>query len=91
MSFEVKNFSDTYSLLKGNHSMESKIIEYGIIIFPKYKAEQTEVISRLASTFFLTNYKNAWSDRTLHFPNTFSYFFHGCDFMSVEDIYAITF
>ena len=71
--------------------MDSKIIEYEIIIFPKYNAEQTEVISRLASTFFLTNYKNVWSDRTLHFPNTFSYFFHGCDFMSVEDIYAITF
>ena len=51
--FEVKNFSYTCSLFKGNHSMENKIIEYGIIF--KYKVEQTEVISRLLLTFFLAN------------------------------------
>ena len=62
--FEVKNVSYTYSLLKGNHSMESKIIEYWIILLHKYKAEQTEVISRLSFTFSLTNHKNIWSDRT---------------------------
>ena len=42
--------------------MESKIIEYRIILLHKYKVEQTEVISRLLFTFLLTNYKNVWSD-----------------------------
>ena len=42
--FEVKNFSYTCSLFKGNHSMENKIIEYGITLLHKYKIEQTEVI-----------------------------------------------
>ena len=54
-SFEVKSYSYTYSLFKGNHSMESKIIEYGIILLRKYKVEQTEVISRLLFSFLLTN------------------------------------
>ena len=49
--FKGENFSDTYSLFKGNHSMESKIIEYGIILLHKYKVEQIEVISRLLFTF----------------------------------------
>ena len=31
--------------------MESKIIEYGIILLHKYKVEQTEVISRFLFTF----------------------------------------
>ena len=31
--------------------MESKIIEYGIILLNKYKVEQTEVISTLLFTF----------------------------------------
>ena len=53
--FEVKNFSYTCSLFKGNHSMENKIIEYGIILLHKYKVGQTEVISRLLFTFFLAN------------------------------------
>ena len=35
--------------------MESKIIEYGIILLHKYKVEQTEVISGLLFTFFLKN------------------------------------
>ena len=48
--------------------MERKIIEYEIILLHEYKVEQTEVISRLLFTFFLTNYKNVWSDR----PFTFS-------------------
>ena len=47
--------------------MESKIIEYGIIVLHKYKVEQTEVISRLLFTFLRTNYKNVWSDRTFTF------------------------
>ena len=63
----MKNFSYTYSLSKGNHSMESKIIKYGIILLHKYKVEQKEVISRLLFTFFLANYKNVWSDRTFTF------------------------
>ena len=45
--------------------MESKTVEYGIIY--KYKLEHTEVISRLLFTFFLTGYKNVWSDRTFTF------------------------
>ena len=49
--FEVKNFSYTCSLFRGNDSMESKIIEYGIILLHKCKVEQTEVISRLLFTF----------------------------------------
>ena len=56
--FEVKNLSSTYSLFKENLSIESKAIEYGIILLHKYKVEQTEVISRLLFTFSLTNYKN---------------------------------
>ena len=50
----MKNFSCTYGLFNGNHSMESKIIEYGIFLLHKYKVEQTDVISRLLFTFFLT-------------------------------------
>ena len=48
----MKNFSYSYSLFKGNHSMESKIIEYGIILLHKYKIEQAEVISILLFIFF---------------------------------------
>ena len=47
VGIEVKNFSYTYSLFKRNHSMETKIIEYGIILLHKYKVEQAEVISIL--------------------------------------------
>ena len=47
--------------------MERKTIEYGIILLHKYKIEQTEVISRLLSTFLLINYMNVWSDRTFTF------------------------
>ena len=43
--FEVKNF--IYDFFKGNHSMESKIIKYGIISLRKFQVEQAEVISRL--------------------------------------------
>ena len=48
----------------GNASMESKIIEFGILLLHKYKVEQTELIFRLLFTFLLTNYKNVWLDRT---------------------------
>ena len=58
------------------------MIEYGIILLYKYKVKQTEVISRLFITFLLTNYKNV-----LHFPNTFSYFFHSYD----TQVHPITF
>ena len=47
--------------------MKIKIIEYGIILLYNYKAEKTEVISRLLFTFLLTNYKNIWSDKTFVF------------------------
>ena len=63
----VKNFSYTYSWFKGNHSMESKIIEYVIILLYKYKVEQAEVISRLLFIFFLPNYSNVWSDGAFTF------------------------
>ena len=59
--------------------MESKIIEFGIILLHKYREQQTEVIL----TFLLTNYKNVWSDRTFTFPNTFSYFFQSYDITSL--------
>ena len=66
--FELKNFIYTYSLFKGNHSIERKIIEYGIILLHKYKVKQTEVVSRLLLfTFFLSNYKNVWSYRIFTF------------------------
>ena len=64
-SFEMKSFSYTCGLFKGNNSMESKIIECGML--HKYKLEQTEVISRLLFTFLLTNYNNVWSDKILAF------------------------
>ena len=47
--------------------MESKIIEYVIILLHKCRVEQTEVISRLLFTFLLKNYMNVWSDRTFTF------------------------
>ena len=47
--------------------MESKIIEYGVILLHEDKVEQTDVISRLLFIFLLTNYKNIWSDRTFLF------------------------
>ena len=44
--FDLKNFSYTYNLFKGNHSMEGKIIQYGIIFLDKYKIAQTTVAQR---------------------------------------------
>ena len=44
-------WSYTYSLFKENHSVESKLIEYAIILLHKYKVEQTQVISRLLFIF----------------------------------------
>ena len=43
-------------------SMDSKIIEFGIILLHKYKVEQTELIFRLLFTFLPTNC--VWLDRT---------------------------
>ena len=54
---EVKKLSYTYILFKANNFMESKIIQYGIILLHKYKVEQTELISRFLFTFLLTNSK----------------------------------
>ena len=39
--------------------MESKLIEYGVILLYKYKVEHTEVILRLLFTFLLTDYKTS--------------------------------
>ena len=54
---EVKKLSYTYILFKANNFMESKIIQYGIILLHKFKVEQTELISRFLFTFLLTNFK----------------------------------
>ena len=54
---EVKKLSYTYILFKAKNFMESKIIQYGIILLHKYKVEQTELISRFLFTFLLTNFK----------------------------------
>ena len=70
--------------------MEGKIIEYGIILLHKCGSGGR---SNSISLFFflLTNYKNVLSDRTLHFPNTFSYFFQSKDITSLGNIHPITF
>ena len=54
--------------------MESKIIEYRIILLYKYKVEQTEVISRLLFTFFTHKLQERlvrYRREHLHFPNKF--------------------
>ena len=81
--FEEKNFSYTYRLLKENHSMESKIIEYGIILSHKYKVAQTEVTSRFLFTFLVIEH--------IHFLNTSSYFFYSHSLTSLENINPVTF
>ena len=53
----LNNFK-AYSLLIVNHFMESKIIEYKIILLHKYMVEQTEQISRFLFACLLTNFKN---------------------------------
>ena len=91
----MKNFSYTYSLFKGNHSVESKIIEYGIFLLHKYKVEQTEVISevisRLLFTFSSQITRTFGHTEHLHFPNTFSYFSHGYNITCLGSIHPITF
>ena len=89
--FEVKNFNYIYGLLKGNHSMERKIIEYGIIFLHKYKREQSKVISRLLFTFYLQVSRIFGQIEYLHFPNRFSYFFHSYEIMSLGNIHPIPF
>ena len=51
-------------------------MEYGVILSHKCKAEQTEVISRLLFIFYLQITRTFGQIEHLHFPNTFSYFFH---------------
>ena len=51
--------------------MEIKTTEYEMTLLHKYKVEQTEVLSRLLSTFLLT--RNFGQIEHLHFPNKFSY------------------
>ena len=80
--FEVKNFIYTYSLFKGNLSIESKITEYGIILLHKYKVEQTEVISKFIFTFLLTNSKNIYIF-LINFPILFT--------VTTSEVYLITF
>ena len=87
----MKEISYTYSLFKGNHYMESRIIEYETILLDKCKVEQTELISRLIFTFFLQIRRTFHQIEHLHFPGKFSYFFHGYDMMSLGNIYPITF
>ena len=61
-------------------------------LLPKSKEEQTEVISRLISTYPLllhTNYKNIWTFlhifwTFLDFFNTFSYLLHYHEFININ-------
>ena len=46
----MKNFSYTYTLFKGNHCIQSKIIEYGIILLRKYKVKHRR--NRYYSLFY---------------------------------------
>ena len=72
--------------------MGSKIIEYGIILLHKYRVEQTEVISRLYYSLFCLQITRTFGQiEHLHFPNTFSYFFHSHDITSLGNIHPITF
>ena len=71
--------------------MESKIIEYGIMLLHKPKVEQTEVISRLIFTFCSHITITFGKIEYLHSPNTFSFFFNNYDITSLENIHPIAF
>ena len=81
-------WSYTYSLFKENHSLESKLIEYGIILLHKYKVEQTQVIFRLLFIFSSQIIRTFGQIEHLHFPNTFLYFFH--NITSSGNIHPVT-
>ena len=80
--FEVKNFSCTYSLCKGNNSMESKIIEYRTTLLHKYYYHSL-FYSQITRAFGQTEH--------LHGSNIFSYFFHSYDITTLGNIHPITF
>ena len=71
--------------------MDSKIIEYGIMLLHKSKVEQTEVISRLIFTFCSHITITFGKIEYLHSPNTFSFFFNNYDITSLENIHPIAF
>ena len=71
--------------------MECKIIEFGKIILYKYKVEETELIFRLLSTFYSQITRMFGQIEHLHYPNTFSYFFHSYNITSLGNIHPITF
>ena len=90
----MKNLSYTYNWLKGNRSMESKIIEYGIILLHKYKVEQAEVISRLLQySLFYSQITRAFGQTEhLHFPNISMLTHFHTSFTSLGNIHpSITF
>ena len=68
--------------------MESKIIEYGIVLLYKYNVEQTEFLDRYS--LFSSQIRRTFDQiEHLHFPNTFSYFFHAHGITSLGNIHAI--
>ena len=86
--FEEKTFSYTYSLFKGKHCMESKIIEYGIILLHEYNVKQIEVIYRLLFTVVTDKFQE---HQNIYISNTFPYFFYSYDITSLENIHPIIF
>ena len=72
--------------------MESKIIEYRLILLHKYKVEQTEVVSIDYYSLFCSQITSTFCQiEHSYFPNTFSYFFHSYDITSLGNIHPITF
>ena len=71
--------------------MESKIIEYGIILLLKYKVEQTEGSEDYYSLFThkLQEHLVRWN-KSFTFPNTFSCFLHSY-IRSIGNIHPIMF
>ena len=66
--FKKKSFNYTYSLFKQRkYCMESKIIEYGIILLHKHKSEETEVKYRLFFTLVTHKLQK-------HLARTFKFF-----------------
>ena len=99
MSIMLDHFYIKMGFLKNNDSAcppewyQPPILVLGLL--HKYKTEQKEVISRPLFSF-VTHKLQEHLVRTgpsehSHFPNTFSYFFHSYDVMSLEKINPIAF
>ena len=77
----MENFSYTYSLFKGSYSMESKIIEFSIILLNKCSRADKGNLQIIIHFY----------SQHLHYPNTLSYFFISYDITSLGNIHPITF